>query len=84
MPITHVLHPKIIFFDFTAAENIFSVWENIVPYEKILFRKRKYWPAGDNSIRILCNFSSMENMLSYPVKLYTKFILFGKYFSYVD
>jgi hypothetical protein len=26
----------------------------------------------------------MENILSYPVKLYTKFILFGKYFSYMD
>jgi hypothetical protein len=42
---------------------------------------RKYLSAGDYSIRILCNFSNMENILSYPVKLYTKFILFGNYFS---
>jgi hypothetical protein len=31
-----ILHPKIFFFDFTAAENIF-------PHEKILFRMRKYF-----------------------------------------
>jgi hypothetical protein len=63
------------FSDFTAAENIF-------PYEKILFSMRKYLSAGDNTIRILSNFFSMENILSYAVKLNTKFILFGKYFSY--
>jgi hypothetical protein len=39
---------------------------------------RKYLSAGDNSIQILCNSSGMENILSYPVKLYTK------YFSYID
>jgi hypothetical protein len=79
-----IIHPKIFFFRFYCRSKYFSVWENIVPYEKILFRMRKYLSAGDNSIRILCNFSSMENILSYPVKLYTKFILFGKYFSYMD
>jgi hypothetical protein len=41
---------------------------------------RKYLSAGDNSIRILCKFFSMENILSYPVK-YEKNIRNSSYFE---
>jgi hypothetical protein len=83
----YILHP--IFFSILLLQKILFRMRKYcsvtkLPIEKILFRMRKYLSAGDNSIRILCNFSSMENILSYAVKLYAKFILFGKYFSYMD
>jgi hypothetical protein len=55
-------------------------------HPKLQQKKKSVWKTffcRSNSIRILYYFSSMENILSYPVKLYTKFILFGK-ISHLD